>query len=190
MAKNKIKKNEKINLSKIYEEETERHLKVIAKVERQLKVIKEVGQEPITESNCRNKLEWQEQELAIRTIVGKEMWIHETTRLYERLFEKLNPEGQEKMIIFHVFLTQTDFKKGVTEKHVFKQLENWGYAKYIKTEDGKGTVICKKPYTDIVLMPRRIDGDIHIDKFFVISNEVAKKLEEYYKQQDKKNKLF
>jgi len=175
MSKNNIKENKEIkeiDYSKIYEEE----------VERQLKVIAEIGKEPITESNYTNKLECQQQEFLIRKIDGEDLWEAEFKNSYDRLVEKLNPDEQNNMRIFTNFW-QLGCHCKATMEELFQQLENWGYAKYIELEDGTGTVICKKPYTDIFLIPRiDIDGDMDIEKVFVISNEVAKKLKECFQQ--------
>jgi len=140
--------------------------------------------------NDNKKLEMQEEEIAEREIQGKSMWENDFISSYERLREKLNPDEQNNMKIFTVFW-ELDCQCKVTMEQLFKQLENWGYAKYITKEDGTGTVICKKPYTAIFLIPRiDIDGDMDIDREFVISKEVAKKLKEYSEQQNNKNKLF
>lgn len=142
------------------------------------------------DKNYDKKLEIQEEEIAEREIQGKNMWESDFISSYERLREKLNPDEQHNMKIFTVFW-ELDCQCKVTMEQLFQQLEKWGYAKYIETEDGAGTVICKKPYTDIFLIPRiDIDGYMEIDREFVISKEVAKKLKEYSEQQDKKNKLF
>lgn len=170
MSKNEIKENKGIDYSKIYKEEVESQLKVIAEIEK----------EPITRSNLRNKLKWQKQEFLIRKANGEEWWEAEFKDSYDRLVEKLNPDEQNNMKIFTVFCQLYCHCK-VTMEQLFQQLENWGYAKYVKTEDGEGTVICKKPYTDKFLIPLiDIEGYMHVDEKFVISKEVAKKLKEYF----------
>lgn len=126
------------------------------------------------------ELEMQEKELAERKIQGKSMWESDFISSYERLREKLNPDEQNNMRIFTVFW-ELDCHCKVTMEQLFQQLENWEYAKHIKAEDGKDTVICIKPYTDIFLIPCiDIDGYTDIQEIFVISKEVAKRLKEYF----------
>ena len=126
------------------------------------------------------ELEMQEEELEERKIEGETLWENEFRSSYDRLVEKLNPDEQNNMKIFTVFC-QLHCHCKVTMEQLFQQLENWGYAKYIETEDGAGTVICEKPYTDIFLIPRiDIDGYMDIQETFVISKEVAKRLKEYF----------
>lgn len=142
------------------------------------------------DKNYDKKLEIQEEEIIDRKVQGEIMWENDFKSAFDRLVEKLNPDEQNNMRIFTVFW-ELDCHCKVTMEQLFKQLENWGYAKYITKEDGTGTVICKKPYTAIFLIPRiDIDGDMDIDREFVISKEVAKKLKEYSEQQNNKNKLF
>lgn len=173
MSKNNIKENKVRDFSQMYQEELERRLKRKAEVEQEL----------ITESNYLDNLEYQIQEERIRRIEGETLLKNEFRGPLERLVEKLNPDGQNNMRLFTYFWKiGCDCK--VTMEQLFQQLENWGYAKYIETEDGAGTVICKKPYTGICLLPQiGINGDTYIAKGFVISSEVEKKLMEYCKQQ-------
>lgn len=126
------------------------------------------------------ELEMQEEELEERKIEGETLWENEFRSSYDRLVEKLNPDEQNNMRMFTMFW-ELDCHCKVTMEQLFQQLENWGYAKYIETEDGAGTVICEKPYTDIFLIPRiDIDGYMDIQETFVISKEVAKRLKEYF----------
>lgn len=126
------------------------------------------------------ELEMQNEEGVERWLEGQKIWENDFKPVYDRLVEKLNPDEQNNMKIFTVFCQLYCHCK-VTMEQLFQQLENWGYAKYVKTEDGEGTVICKKPYTDKFLIPLiDIEGYMHVDEKFVISKEVAKKLKEYF----------
>ena len=126
------------------------------------------------------ELEMQNEEGVERWLEGQKIWENDFKPVYDRLVEKLNPDEQNNMKIFTVFC-QLHCHCKVTMEQLFQQLENWGYAKYVKTEDGEGTVICKKPYTDKFLIPLiDIEGYMHVDEKFVISKEVAKRLKEYF----------
>lgn len=170
MSKSKVKENKKVTFNQMYQEEVERRLKRKAEVEQEL----------ITESNYLDKLEYQLQAEKIRRIEAETLWENDFKPAYNRLIEKLNPDGQNNMRIFTVFW-ELDCHCKVTMEQLFQQLENWGYVKTIETEDGTGTEIYEMPYTGICFTPHiDIEGYMCVQGTFVISEEVAKKLKEYF----------
>lgn len=126
------------------------------------------------------ELEIQEKELAKREIEGSASWGAELSLAYDRLIVSLNSDGQNNMKMLTTFW-QVDCHCNITFEELLELLEEWGYAKRVRKEDGKDTVICKKPYTNILLIPRiSVEGAMYVYREFVISDEVAKELKDYF----------